>query len=153
VLGVLLSEIQSLCLVPRVPQHHDRSVHLELHRRAVASTRRVTTATEHSGLGGGSGGGVVDRCSGGLAADESPDLAVLLQLRVAVQQQRRVVSGRLPPLVQCLQVQRQIVDALRVQELSDDVRRLDGAAACTRDSTAMDGGEMSTLVTILEREE
>ena len=52
------------------------------------------------------------------------ELLLLLQLRVAVDQQRRVLAVRQALLVQRLQVLRQLRHALRVQELANYVRRL-----------------------------
>mmetsp|Transcript_304 Transcript_304/g.489 ORF Transcript_304/g.489 Transcript_304/m.489 type:complete len:380 (-) Transcript_304:159-1298(-) len=56
-------------------------------------------------------------------ADEVIQLLDLLQLGVAVQQQRGVVGRGVASIMQLLQVLRQICDALSVQETPDDVRR------------------------------
>lgn len=52
--------------------------------------------------------------------DELIELLDVLQFGVAVEQQRRVVLVRAAFLVQSLQVPREVVNALGVQELADD---------------------------------
>lgn len=92
---VLLRKIRRVLEVARLAAHTDRGIEVERELVLVA------------------GGGRAER----LALDEAVKARNVLELRVRVQQERRVVRVREPERVQLLQVRHEVMYPLCVQEL------------------------------------